>query len=104
MMAIFANFIEDIIEVFMNDFSMYGITFDHYLNNLSKVLQRCEDVYLAFNWGKCHFMVQEGVVLGHIISNRGIEVGKVKVEMIEKLPQPTSVEGVRSSLGHVGFY
>jgi len=49
-------------------------------------------------------MVQEGVVIGHIISNKGIEADKEKVEVIEKLPPPTSVKGVRSFLGHVGFY
>jgi len=49
-------------------------------------------------------MVQEGVVLGHVISNRGIEVDKAKVEVIEKLSPPTSVKVVRSFLGHVGFY
>ena len=49
-------------------------------------------------------MVQEGVVLGQIVFNKGIEIDKAKVEMIEKLPPPTSVKGVRSFLGHVGFY
>jgi len=104
MMAIFSDFIEDIMEVFMDDFFVYGTTFDHCLKNLSKVLQSCEDMNLVLNWEKCHFMVQEGVILGHIVSNKGIEVDKAKVEVIEKLPPPTSVKGVRSFLGHVGFY
>jgi len=78
MMAIFSYFIEDIIEVFMDDFSVCGTTFDHYLKNLSKVLQRCEDTNLVLNWEKCHFMVQEGVVLGHIVSSKGIEVDKAR--------------------------
>ncbi|XP_074314593.1 uncharacterized protein LOC141649816 [Silene latifolia] len=52
----------------------------------------------------CHFMVQEGVVLGHIVSNRGIEVDKAKIEVIASLPPPTNVKGVRSFLGHAGFY
>jgi len=69
----------------MDDFSMYGTTFNHCLNNLSKVLQRREDMNLVLNWKKCHFMVQEGVVLAHIVSNKGIEVVKAKVEEIEKL-------------------
>ena len=87
MIAIFSDFIEDIMEVFMDDFSVYGTTFDYCLNNLSKVLQRCEDINLVLNWKKCHFMVQEGVVLGHIISNKGIEVDKTKLEVIENYPQ-----------------
>ena len=59
-------------------------TYDRCLNNLSKVLQRCEYVNLVLNWEKCHLMVQEGVVLGHVISNKGIEVDKAKVEVIKK--------------------
>ena len=46
----------------------------------------------------------EGIVLGHRISARGIEIDKAKIEAIEKLPPPTSVKGIRSFLGHVGFY
>ena len=49
-------------------------------------------------------MVQQGIVLGHIISKKGIEVDKAKVELIVKLPSPTNVKGVRQFLGHVGFY
>jgi len=58
----------------------------------------------VLNWEKCHFMVQEGIVLGHKISVRGIEVDKAKIDVIEKLPPPMNVKGVRSFLGHVGFY
>ncbi|GJS28581.1 reverse transcriptase domain-containing protein [Tanacetum coccineum] len=53
---------------------------------------------------KCHFMVKEGIVLGHKISKSGIEVDKAKVDVIAKLPHPTSVKGIRSFLGHAGFY
>ena len=56
------------------------------------------------NWEKCHFMIQEGIVLGHRISTRGIEVDKAKIEVIEKLPPPSSVKGIRSFLRHTGFY
>jgi RNase H-like domain found in reverse transcriptase/Reverse transcriptase (RNA-dependent DNA polymerase) len=104
MMAIFSEFIEDIMEVFMDDFSVYGMSFDECLANLSKVLQRCEEVNLVLNWEKCHFMVQEGVVLGYVVSSRGLEVDKAKVEVIEKLPPPINVKEVRSFLGHAGFY
>ncbi|PIN20438.1 DNA-directed DNA polymerase [Handroanthus impetiginosus] len=104
MMAIFTDMVENCLEVFMDDFSVYGDSFDKCLNNLSCVLKRCEDTNLVLNWKKCHFMVQEGIVLGHKISNRDIEVDKAKLETIEKLPPPTSVKGVRSFLGHAGFY
>ncbi|PIN12571.1 DNA-directed DNA polymerase [Handroanthus impetiginosus] len=104
MMAIFTDMVENFLEVFMDDFSVYGNSFDECLSNLSSVLKRYEDTNLVLNWEKCHFMVQEGIVLGHKVSNRGIEVDKAKLEIIEKLPPPTSVKGVRSFLGHAGFY
>jgi len=53
------------------------------------VLQRCEDMNLVLNWEKCHFMVQEGVVFGRVVSNKGIKVDKANVKVIEKLPPPT---------------
>ena len=65
---------------------------------------RCEETNLVLSWEKCHFMVQEGIVLGHKISTRVIEVDIAKVEVIEKLPPPTSMKGIRSFLGHAGFY
>ncbi|GJZ57192.1 reverse transcriptase domain-containing protein [Tanacetum coccineum] len=68
------------------------------------MLQRCEDTNLCLNWGKSHFMVNEGIVLGHKISKNGIEVDKAKVDVIAKLPHPTTEKGVRSFLSHAGFY
>ena len=104
MNAIFADYIEKIMEVFMNDFSMYGTSFDNCLFNLNNVLQRCEDHHLVLNWEKCHFMVTEGIVLGHKISAKGIEVDPTKIEAIEKLPYPRDIKGIRSFLRHAGFY
>ncbi|KAK1644274.1 hypothetical protein QYE76_062079 [Lolium multiflorum] len=72
---------ESIVEVFMDDFSVYGNSFDSCLRNLDKVLQRCEETNL-----------------------RGIEVDRAKVEAIEKMPYPRDVKGIRSVLGHAGFY
>ncbi|GJZ44119.1 reverse transcriptase domain-containing protein [Tanacetum coccineum] len=68
------------------------------------MLNRCEETNLVLNWEKCHFMVKEGIVLGHKISKSGLEVDRAKVEVIAKLPYPTTVKGVRSFLGHAGFY
>jgi hypothetical protein len=104
MMAIFSPFIEKEVEIFMDDFSVCGTSFDTCLANLCKVLQHCEEVNLVLNWEKCHFMVQEGIVLGHRVTSKGIEVDKAKVEVIEKLCIPTDVKGIRSFLGHCGFY
>ena len=104
MMVVFSNMVENTIEVFMDDFSVLGDSFDNCLENLRSVLIRCEETNLVLNWEKCHFMVQEGIVLGHRISARGIEVDKAKIEAIKKLPPPSSVKGIRIFLGHAGFY
>ncbi|XP_021766986.1 uncharacterized protein LOC110731432 [Chenopodium quinoa] len=90
--------------VFMDDFSVGGTTYENCLSNLSRCLERCEMANLVLNWEKCHFMVENGIVLGHKISHAGIEVDRAKVEVIEKLPPPTNVREVRSFLGHAGFY
>ncbi|GKA17911.1 reverse transcriptase domain-containing protein [Tanacetum coccineum] len=104
MMAIFHDMIEKTMEVFMDDFSVFGNSFENCLSRVDKMLQRCEDTNLCLNWEKSHFMVKEGIVLGHKISKNGIEVDKAKVDVIAKLPHPTTVKGVRSFLGHAGFY
>ena len=104
MMAIFVDMVEKCIKVFMDDFSVFDSSFDYYLENLELTLQHCEETNLVLNWEKCHFMVQEGIVLGHKISVRGIEVDKAKIDVIEKLPPPVNVKGVRSFWGNVGFY
>ncbi|GJU62153.1 reverse transcriptase domain-containing protein [Tanacetum coccineum] len=84
MMAIFHDMIEKTMEVFMDDFSVFGDSFSTCLTHLEKMLKRCEDTNLSLNWEKSHFIA--------------------KVEVIAKLPHPTSVKGVRSFLGHAGFY
>nr|GEV55343.1 reverse transcriptase domain-containing protein [Tanacetum cinerariifolium] len=104
MMAIFHDMIEKTMEVFMDDFSVFGNSFQTCLSHLEKMLKLCEDINLCLNWEKSHFMVKEGIVLDHIISKNGIEVDKAKVEIIAKLPHPTTVKGICSFLGHAGFY
>jgi hypothetical protein len=104
MMSIFSDVIEEIMEVFMNDFFVYEKTFDDCLENLNKGLQRCEKKHLVLNWEKCHFMVRECIILGHLVSERGIEVDRAKIEVIEQLPPPINIRGIRSFLGHAGFY
>nr|GFA08431.1 reverse transcriptase domain-containing protein [Tanacetum cinerariifolium] len=104
MMAIFHDMIEKTMEVFMDDFLVFENSFSTCLTNLENMLKRCEDIKLALNWEKSHFMVKEGILLGHKISKKGLEVDKVKIEVISKLPHPTTVKGIRSFLGHAGFY
>ncbi|MGG6712845.1 UNVERIFIED_CONTAM: hypothetical protein ITH36_24800, partial [Salmonella enterica subsp. enterica serovar Weltevreden] len=91
-------------EVFMDDFSVFGDSFDACLAHLDVVLARCEETNLVLNWEKCHFMVTEGIVLGHKISENGIEVDKAKVEVISQLPPPINLKTLRGFLGHAGFY
>ncbi|RVW44008.1 Retrovirus-related Pol polyprotein from transposon 17.6 [Vitis vinifera] len=82
MLSIFSDMVERIMEVFMDDITVYGGTFEECLVNLEAVLHRCIEKDLVLNWEKCHFMV----------------------ELIAKLPSPTTVKGVRQFLGHAGFY
>ncbi|GJT92753.1 reverse transcriptase domain-containing protein [Tanacetum coccineum] len=91
----FHDMIEETIEVFMDDFSVFEDSFSSCLSYLDKMLKRCEDTNLVLNWEKCHFMVKEGIVLDHKISMSGIEVDRAKVDVIAKLPHPTSVKGIQ---------
>ncbi|GKA15831.1 reverse transcriptase domain-containing protein [Tanacetum coccineum] len=104
MIAIFHDMIKEIMEVFMDDFSVFEDSFSSCISHLDKMLKRCEDTNLVLNWEKCHFMVKEGIVLGHKISKSRIEVDRAKVNVIAKLPHLTSVKCVQSFLGHAGFY
>nr|GEX84154.1 reverse transcriptase domain-containing protein [Tanacetum cinerariifolium] len=104
MMAFFHNMIEKTMEVFMDDFVVFKNLFSTCLSHLEKMLKWCEDTNLCLNWEKSHFMVKEGVVLDHKICKNGIEVDKAKVDVIAKLHHPTTVNGIRSFLGHAGFY
>ena len=104
MVSIFSDYVEKIIEVFMDDFTVYGNSFNECLDNLAKILQRCLEFNLVLNYEKCHFMVDKGLILGYIVSSEGIEVDKVKTDIINSLPYPTSVREIRLFLGHAGFY
>nr|GEW13910.1 reverse transcriptase domain-containing protein [Tanacetum cinerariifolium] len=104
MMAIFHDMIEKTMEVFMDDFSVFENSFQTRLSHLEKMLKRCKDTNLCLNWEKSHFMVKEGIIVSHKISKNGIEADKAKFDVISKLPHPTAVKGIRSFLGHVGFY
>ncbi|GKD84999.1 reverse transcriptase domain-containing protein [Tanacetum coccineum] len=98
MLDIFHDMIEESVEVFMDVFSVFGSSFDHCLNNLDKMLQRCKDAHLNLNWEKCHFMVKEGIVLGHKVSEAGLEVDKAKIDVISKLPPPTNTKILKEKL------
>ena len=103
-MSIFSDSVEEGMEIFMDDFLVYRSNFENCLKNLEIVLQRCQDKHLALNWEKCHFMVNEGIVLGHKISVVRLEVNQAKYYVIETLMPPTIVKGIISFLGHARFY
>ena len=104
MMAIFFDFIGESLEVFMDDFSVFGPSFDACLEHLTQILDVCVKKRLVLSWEKSHFMVREGIVLGHLVSSKGLEVDKAKVEVIQDLALPKSIRELRSFLGHVHFY
>ncbi|GJR32643.1 reverse transcriptase domain-containing protein [Tanacetum coccineum] len=92
MLAIFHDMIEESVEVFMDDFSVFGNSFNTCLNNLDKMLQHCKDAHLVLNWEKCHFMVKEGILLGHRVSSTGLKVDKAKINVISKHQPPTNIK------------
>nr|GEZ91130.1 reverse transcriptase domain-containing protein [Tanacetum cinerariifolium] len=92
MLAIFHDMVEKTMEVFMEDFLVFRNSFENCLSRLDKMLQMCEDTNLSLNWEKSHFMVNEGIVLGHKISKNKIEVDKAKVDFIAKLTHPITVK------------
>ena len=104
MMSKFLDLAEEVMKIFMDGFKVYGSSFEHCLQNLGTVLHRCQDKKLALNWEKCHFMVIEGIVLEHRISAVGLEVDQAKVSIIKTFLPPTTVKGIKSFLGHTGFY
>ena len=104
MLSIFSDLVECIMEVYMDDITVYGGSFEEGLINLEIVLHGCIEKKLVLNWEKCHFMVSQGIVLGHIISEKWIEVDKAKIDLISKLPSPINIKTIMQFLGHAGFY
>lgn len=94
MMSIFTDFLDEIMEVFMDDFSVCGSSFKKCMDNLERILERCVQINLVLNWEKCHFMVIEGIVIGHIVSKRGIEVDRAKIEIIKNLQPPKTIREI----------
>ena len=88
----------------MDDFTVYGNTFEEALANLEKVLKRCQEANLSLSHEKCFMMFTEGIVLGHHISGDGIRVDEAKVEVISNLSIPSCQRDVRSFLGFTGYY
>ena len=100
----FFYMVERFLKVFMVNFFVFVDSFNQCLYHLTIILQRCIQKNFILNWEKCHFIVKYGMVLDHIISNKGIEIEKAKLNLISNLPPLKIVRKVRSFLEHVGFY
>jgi hypothetical protein len=96
--------LNDSMEIFMDDFTPYGVSFQEALQNLEKVLKRCIQAHLSLSTEKCHMMMSEGIVLRHFISSQGIQVDPSKIQVIKNFPTPKTQTEVRSFLGNVGYY
>jgi hypothetical protein len=103
-LGIFFDILNDSMEIFMDDFTPYGVSFQEALENLEKVLKRCIQAQLSLSTEKCHMMMTEGIVLGHFISSQGIQVDPSKIQVIKDIPTPKTQTEVRSFLGHAGYY
>jgi hypothetical protein len=91
-------------EIYMDNFTVYGDTFQEALDNLEKVLVRCQETNLSLSHEKCHILRTKGIVLGHHISPTRIQVDPAKIKFIRDLPMPTTQKDVCNFLGHAGYY
>ncbi|KAL4016651.1 hypothetical protein IC575_024305 [Cucumis melo] len=104
MLSIFTDFIGKCIEVFMDDFTVYGNDFDSCLNSLELILKRCINTNLVLNFEKFHSMASHGIVLGHLVSSKEIGLDKAKISVIQNLSYLTCLKDVKSFLDSAGFY
>ena len=103
MMDIFQDFLRHFLEVFINDFAVFSSR-DDYLGYLRKTFQRCRETFHKLHPGKCFFGMTSGVLLGDVVSNKGLEVDLDKVKTILTLVTPKSVRDIRGFLGCIGYY
>ena len=88
----------------MDDFSIFGSSFQECLHRFTLVLVRCKEKNLVLNWEKCHLWLSKGLYWGMSYLMGGIKVDKAKVDLISNLPPPRTVKEIPSFLGHAGFY
>ena len=98
-----SNMVERFLEVLMDDFSVFENDFEECMHHLELMQIRCKEKNLVLNWKKCNFIVKRRIVLGHVTSEKGIELYKAKIDMKSNLPPPQTVKHMRSFLGHAGF-
>ena len=103
MMDIFQDFLMHFLEVFIDDFAVFSSRKDH-LGYLRRMFQRCRETFLKLYPGKCFFGMTSGVLLGHVVSNKGLEVDLDKVKTILTLVAAKSIRDIRGFLRCVGYY
>ena len=103
-LSIFSELVHDAVEIYMDDFTPYGCDFQEALSNLGKVLDKCIEMNLSLSLEKCEFLMTEGTVLGHAISQQGLQVDPNKIAIIQRVPPPQKERDVRSFLGLAGYY
>eukprot|EP00253_Pinus_taeda_P010735 PITA_10735 len=92
------------VEIYMDDLTPYGSNFQEALSNLGKVLDKCIEMNLSLSLEKCEFFMTEGTVLGHAISQQGLQVDPNKIAIIQRVAPPQKVRDVRNFLGLAGYY
>eukprot|EP00253_Pinus_taeda_P025075 PITA_25075 len=103
-LSIFFELVHNAVEIYMDDFTPYGSDFREALSNLGKVLDKCIKMNLSLSPKKCEFLMTEGTVLGHAISQQGLQEDPNKISVIQRVPPPQKVRDVRSFLGLAGYY
>ena len=101
--ATFKYFIQKFLQVYMDDWTVYGLIKDH-LENTHLMLERCRQHHITLNSKKCIFCAPFGILLGHTICKKGILVDPVKIALILSLPPPTNKKMLRTTLGYTGYY
>ena len=102
-MDIFQDFLQHFLEVFIDDFAVFSSQKDH-LHYLWKIFQQCRETSLKLHLGKCFFKISSGVLLGHMVSRRGLEVDIEKVRSILILAAPSCIREIRGFVGCVRYY
>ena len=103
-LSISSELVHDAVEIYMDDFTPYGSDFQEALSNLGKVLDKCIEMNLSLSLEKCEFFMTEGIVLGHAISQQGLQVDPNKIFIIQRVTPPQKVRDVIIFLGLARYY
>ena len=103
MIALFKEFIHKFLEVYFDDWTVFGLM-DKHVGALRLVFAKCREHQISLNLRKCIFCVPFGILLGHVVCRQGLMVDPAKIAIIVNLPPPASVKQLRTTLGHTRYY